>query len=88
MNGEAVSASFQQQACTSFCIAAGQPQVGFAHDSAHGIKQRLARDAVVDHVDRTAHSAAAIHQRTGAAQHFNALHADRVAGHGVVIAQA
>ena len=42
------------------------------------------RDQPVDHVDHAAGRAAAIGQRCGAAQDFDALGAQRVAGHGVV----
>ena len=87
MQGVAIRSSFQQQPCALLGVARGDAKINLARDTAFGIIQRLARDAVVNDVNHTAHRIAAIQQSTRATQHFNALHADGVARHGVVKAQ-
>ena len=87
MDGHARIASFQSQASAAFGIAGCKTQVGLAANAAFCAKQCLPWNPVVDHVHGAANGAAAVQQRAGPPQHFNALHADGVAGHGVVKTQ-
>ena len=88
MQRMAVVAAFKQHATAFLAISRRQTQIDLAADAAFFVKQRLARNPVVDHVDDAAHRAAAVQQGTGAAQHLDALDADRVGRDRVVIAQA
>ena len=83
----AVVAALDQRGAAGFAVAAGPGGISPAGDAALGARHRLARDAVVDHVDHAALRAAAIQQRGRAAQHLHALHGQRVDGGVVVVAE-
>ena len=83
-----VVTGFDQNATAFFAVGTGQTQVQLAAHTAFFIKQRLARNAVVNYIHYAADSAAAVQQSARPAQHLDALYADRVGRHRVVIAQA
>ena len=88
MQSKTVVAGLQQRGGGAPSVTTAALQVQLARYTTLGIKQALLRDAVVDHVDHTTHGAAAVHQCARAAQHFDAVHGDRVGRHGMVVAQA
>ena len=76
-------AALQHHAAGRLAVAGGVAEVGAAAEAF----ERLARDAVVDHVDHAADGAAAVLQRRRAAQHLDAFGDQRVDRHRVVVAQ-
>ena len=83
----AVVAPLDQGGTGLLRIAAAVRGIGAPGDAALGAGHRLARDAVVDHVDHAALGAAAIQQRGRAAQHLDALDGERIDRRVVVVAE-
>ena len=87
MQGVAVVAAFEQCASAAFPVPARKAQIQFAAHAPIDVEQRLARYAVVNDVHRAADGAAAVLQCARPAQHFDALDADRIGRHRMVVAQ-
>ena len=84
VQGKTLRACLQQDSPCALAVSRRRAQMHFASKATLGIKQGLLGDAVVHHIHHAPHGAAAIHQSARSAQDFNALHRNRVAGHGVV----
>ena len=87
VKGESVSPRLNQRPKSALTVAAGTAQIKLSGSTAFAVKNRLSRNAVVNHIDHTANRASPVLQRPRPAQDFNALNADGVSRNGMVIAE-
>ena len=88
MQSKTLGAGFKQNSTGSLVVTGGTAQMQLAADAARIVKLRLTGNAVINHIDNTPYRAATVQQCAGAAQHFDAFHADGVSWYGVVMAEA